>query len=116
MSEDGFVGIVIDVDFQRPKADAPLPVSRKRTVGPKECYHRASEIDLKLRELRCAACGQKLDALTVLNDLAIGWDAIAWRVEEKQKLLVELTREIEALRRERANLKAQVKRADAKRC
>jgi hypothetical protein len=83
----------------------PLPVRSKPHAG--FCSHAQTLVDDVKRVVECQKCGAVLDPITVLAALAQRWDRHAWTREEHTKLL----REIESMKNEVRNLKAQKRRA-----
>lgn len=78
------------------------------------CLHQAVILRTGTRKVICAACDAELDAFDVLLRDAKEEGALIHQVESRRLEVKRLQESIEELRRERQNLRAQVKRSSGK--
>jgi hypothetical protein len=84
----------------------PLDVLRPHPY----CFHRHVLVWQDRPRVDCKTCGATLDAHQVLLDYANKERSFYWKNEEAKRLLAEMNKRIEDLKREERNLKARVKR------
>lgn len=96
---------VIKVDFA---AEAP---ARNRKRSADGCAHRTVLVSESSRMLECKRCGEQIDPIWQIARWAAQWERVeAWR-DSASKERERLAAEVAELKRERNNLKRQVKRA-----
>jgi hypothetical protein len=93
-----------EIGTPRLSPDEPLPLS---TDHSGHCSHASKRLLLGLRRIVCRSCGAQLDPIEVIRGISREWDRYAWMLGQRAGLL----REIEALKIEVRNLKAQKRRA-----
>ncbi len=84
---------------------SPLPLT---TDHSQHCSHEQSRVHPSLRKIICSKCSADLDPVDVVLKLARNWDRHAWARDEHTKL----RREIDEMKTELRNLKAQKRRAE----
>jgi hypothetical protein len=103
---------IIDVDFKpKPVGEIDEPELRIRRRHELKCQHRRTTVDEVTRSVECRDCGATLDATEILLEWAREWNK---RWANATTLLRErdrLKKEIEDLKRQRRNIKAQIARA-----
>lgn len=101
---------IIDVDFKPKDADLDTGLVVKRRY--EGCSHEHGQrIDEALRTVQCKKCDAPLDAVEVLLYWARHWERLASSTRHLREETGRRHKEIEALRRERSNVKAAHKRA-----
>jgi len=92
--------------------DGDPPVStRARDPDKRYCRHRSAELDTTARRVYCRACGDELDAFEYLLDLARNWERYDRTVKDAKARAKSATKELDDLRRQVRNAKAQRRRA-----
>jgi hypothetical protein len=89
--------------------DVPLTRERHRW-----CAHRSVRLDPTARRVYCKACGREVDAFEALQTFAAEYDRHAVAVDSLRREEQERHAAIEGLKRERANLQAQIRRLQGK--
>lgn len=80
--------------------------------GGSRCgFHPHVIVSMKRPSVTCSTCGVTLDALDVLREYARGERAFAHTLEHLRQEHTRLSKEIDHLKRARANLRSQIKRA-----
>lgn len=92
------------------KPDPNRPRVSRKPRGP-GCHHDRFDLDERLRVVLCRDCGKQCDPFQVLLDVTVHWDGVYHEHKRRRNQLADLVDQIEALRRERNNLKAKVRRA-----
>ena len=85
------------------------PITTQHDGDTPVCRHEYVAIHRNARRVVCRLkkCGIELDPFDVLLSLAHEWDNVTWAEYQRNQL----AREIEDLKRQRRNLKAQIRRA-----
>lgn len=112
MSESG---IIVEVDFKpRQPSDGELdPLLRvKRKWETPGCHHEAGAfiVDEALRRVTCKVCGETLDPIQALLDLARRWESYRNQLGMLANETKRRAAHVEELKREEANLRGRVKR------
>ena len=94
-------------------ADEPPPAAEGRPIFT-ECCRGQAHYDLDARTLQCGKCGKPIDPITFIGNLSRHWHRIYWSTTHARRELEHLKNEIDGLKRARANLRAQMKRANRK--
>lgn len=103
MSDDN----IITAKFGEPRA--PLVKNYKRGH-----FHTHYEIDDD-KVLTCRDCGKEVSATDVLWAMANRWGNMEYEMRRLRLTLADLRDEVDDLKRQRRNLRAQIKRAEKKR-
>lgn len=86
----------------------------EREIGPHglKCgFHPHVTISMRTPTVRCTVCDTRLDPIEVLRDFARDERNFAHTLEHLRTERATLSKEVEDLKRQRANLRAQIKRA-----
>jgi hypothetical protein len=76
------------------------------------CRHQSLTVDPKKRTVECKRCGAVVDPFDALLTVAADWDGYAMWVRAAKRDRELLLKEVDELKRQRRNLRAQVRRAD----
>ena len=106
---------IIEVDFKpADPSDPPEPGLRVKRRHFQECNHKGTVVDETLRIIKCKTCGEKLDPIEVLLELARSFER-DWHIRKGAATdYKRLCKDIEDLRRKKKNLQAGVRRAERK--
>lgn len=88
-----------------------VPLTR---VKHRWCAHRSLRLDPTSRRVYCKACGLEVDAFEALDKFAKDYDRYCVALDRLRDEEQQRRAGIEELRRERANLQAQIKRLQRK--
>ncbi len=97
-------GVMREPGFPGPD-ESPL-----ETEG-RECRHDSTRLNATTREVTCKECLAKLDPFDQLLKISREWDRYVGWVKHTRATRHDIEQEVEQLKRERANLRAQIKRA-----
>jgi hypothetical protein len=98
-------GKVIQIDFRR------LPLKVERKGG---CVHRFFAVDERALVVWCRDCGETVDPVRVLLDIARTWTNSSWAARQARHEVERIGKEVDDLKRERKNLRAQISRLKRK--
>ena len=107
---------VVEVDFKPRTGEDVEPLMRiKNRYETPGCEHtslgrRGVIVDEELRRVTCKACGELLDPVQVLLDMAKHWRIYSGNLQQLRSELDRRTEHLEQLKREEANARARVKR------
>ena len=103
---------LIEVHFKATRDD--LPIRHRRSPFSSnfadDCKHRRTSVDVPERKIRCRDCGDVLDPFAVVADMAV-WAEHSLRITENMRGERErIAADVERLKKERRNLRAQNRR------
>lgn len=90
-----------------PNVDPPVTIRER----PGYCLHTHVELDGPARRVHCRECGAEVDAFDFLITLARDFERWSYSRDAARREAEYYGREVEELKRQRRNLRAQVRRA-----
>lgn len=102
---------VIEVNFRPTVADPADLALRVKRRSLSDCSHARATINLALRTVTCNECNTDLDPIERLAVIARDWERVAITAKQREYVRKTLLEEIAEIKRERTNLKAQIRRA-----
>ena len=94
------------LDGKSPFDNPPLLITQARPCSCSGAY-----IDPKTRELTCRKCGERLDPVEFILQIAHRDRHLLYAWDRARKDLAALTEKVESLKREEENLRARIRRA-----
>lgn len=112
MSDEKLISLSEEREARKAHADGDPHLQTKRFKS--SCRHKRFFIDPETRDVNCKACEAIVDPFDALSTIARDWDNAYHWLEQARGERRHLLDDIDKLKRERKNLRAQVNRLKRK--